>query len=137
MFKITSFTLIIGFIFHFHSKAQHPLKAFANEDGVKIEYQWKSIKKNKNKVLELCFEVTNTNDYPVELLFNFNITRNKEEKSKSGDIKKCLKPKKMIRGRKKGLNFMIEDITAEDVNSDKFELLLGELEVKKVTKCKK
>lgn len=135
--KIASFSFIFCIVFQFNLLAQKVLKELSTEDGVKVEYRWKPIKKSKNKVLELCFEVKNTNDYPVEAIFSFKIIRNKEEKSNSGDIKKCLKPKKTLRGRKKGLNFLIEDVTLTDISSDKFELFLGDMEVKKVTKCKK
>lgn len=135
--KIAGLSLIFCILFQYSICAQQVLKELSAEDGVKINYKWKPIKKSKNKVLELCFEVTNTNDYPVEAIFSFKIIRNKEEKSNSGDIKKCLKPKKTLRGRKKGLNFLIEEVTLTDISSDKFELLLADMEVKKVNKCKK
>lgn len=138
MKTVIKFTLVFTLLYVFCAEtfAQQALKELAAENGVKIMYRWKALKDKKTKGLELCMEVNNTNTFPAEVIFSFAINRNKEQKSKSDEIRKCLKPNKIIRGRKKGLNFFIDEVTFTDVKSEKFELLINDIEVKQVTKCK-
>lgn len=137
VFKLSIFFVAFFFVFSLHSYAQKNIKELASENGVKIVYFWKKLKDDKAKGLELCMEITNTNEFPAEAVFSFAINRNKEQKSKSDEIRKCLKPQQIMRGRKKGLSFLIDEVSMADVKSDRFELLILDLEVKQVVKCTK
>ncbi len=114
-------------------------KEHSTTEGVKLFYNWSEVKGKKDKPskgLQLLLMLENTNDYPVNVNFEVALHLDHVVKSKTGTIKKCIKPKKKVKGKTKGLAFIIEDITMEDVSKGKVELQFTEIEVKKTSKCK-
>ncbi|HBX53673.1 MAG: hypothetical protein A2275_08500 [Bacteroidetes bacterium RIFOXYA12_FULL_35_11] len=129
----------VYFSFGFVCFKKIDFKEHSNTEGVKLFYNWSEIKGKKDKPskgLQLMLMIENTNDYPINVNFELAMHVDHVVKSKTGIIKKCIKPKKKIKGKAKGLAFIIDEISMDDVSNGKVELQFTEIEVKKTSKCK-
>ncbi|MBI5219931.1 MAG: hypothetical protein HY958_13475 [Bacteroidia bacterium] len=128
------FFVLNGYLF---AQKKADFKDLSTTEGVKLSYKWAPNKKSKTPALELWLKLENTNNYCTDVTLNFALFLDHKQKSKSDEIKKCIKPHKKIKGKKKGMSYLIEEVTMDDVNSNKLEIQITEMEVQKVAKCKK
>lgn len=109
---------------------------FKTEDGVEFSYRWtRSNFFDRSSPLELRLKVKNTNDYPVEVSFQVDFYMGPVVKESSNTTKLCIRPKLAKTGRLNGVYYRSSVLSNEEIESDDFEWILEELEIKRVEDC--
>ena len=116
--------------------SQETLKDKLNKDGVKVTYEWKpSDKKDPKSKKQLCVVINNTNEHYVKMAFAVEFYFKGEVHEESQTQKICLKPGKVIKGRKYGLCWISEELSNDEIAGDDFKWELGELKLEQVEDC--
>ncbi len=105
-------------------------------DGIKVMYRWQRsniFKKESRTILNL--RLTNTNDHPVNVELSVGFYKSGILVYQSEEHKKCFKPGQSKRGGPAGLRFQSEDLTLEDIESEKFDWSFAKFEVEEVDEC--
>ncbi len=109
---------------------------FKTEDGVEFSYRWsRSSFFDRSSPLELRLKVQNTNDYPVEVSFQVDFYMGPVVKESSQTTELCIRPKLAKTGRLNGVYYRSSVLSNEEIESDDFEWLIEDLEIKKVEGC--
>ncbi len=109
---------------------------FKTEEGVEFSYRWtRSNFFDRSSPLELRLKVKNTNDYPVEVSFQVDFYMGPVVKESSHTTKLCIRRKLAKTGRLNGVYYRSSVLSNEEIESDEFEWMLEELEIKRVEDC--
>jgi len=127
--------LFIAFLLTGSAIAQDLITAHEDE-SVKIEYSLLEVKKKGEVNAEIRLVITNktseyiTLDFVVALFYELTIAEATQVK------KLCVAPKKVKKGKIKGLFYQPETLTYEQLNDINFEMSIDELKLVKVENCK-
>jgi hypothetical protein len=91
----------------------------------------------KDSPLKLVVKAQNTNDYPVNCKMKVSFFDTGLSKEVSEAIDFCIKANKTVKGKKKGLAFISEEPSNEEMKNDATSYEIYEAEVVETEKCGK
>ena len=105
-------------------------------NGIFVEYRWQRSNifiSDSRTILNL--RITNTNDYPVKTNFIVGFYLGRVIAYESKEMNICFEPEQRKRGGPAGLRFKYDDITREEIESDRFDWEFKRFEVEKIDQC--
>lgn len=130
------FLLIIAIVFTISSQAQDEYVVVSEDDNIIISYQVLEVKKKGALIPELRISIKNKGVTYVEAGFEINLRYDMEFVEGTMVADMCVAPGKTKKGKIKGLFYNPEGLSYAQMMSDDFEILIEEIVVVEIQKCK-
>ncbi|GEM_PF-677248 len=136
--KKISFLLIMIFLLLFVNEAYSQIRYTETDtvDGVVVMHRWRrSNLFDKESRTMLNLRLVNTNEYHVNVELAVGFYKSGIIVYESEDMEKCFNPGQGKRGGLAGFRFQSEDLTREEIESEKFDWDFTLFEVEKIDDC--